>query len=220
MASLTNGSTDPDITLADQVSPIMSNLPDGHVVHHFTNFELLQACAETLGESLQSESENQWIGVHDLPQSAIRKLDDECHSGLEGIDYRFAWEDHTGLIKIVVPSFEHNSITDRFTRVMDLSLIRMGLDSLSSRWMATTTYKPTANKGKQADQGFLPPSRRRPAPGLPPGWPTLAIETGLSESLPRLRQDALWWLSNSSGQVRNVMVISISKREKKVSIEN
>lgn len=106
---------------------------------------------------------------------------------------------------------------------MDLSLIYMGIISTANRkCVATTTYKPTTNKGKQADQGFLPSSRRPLTPGLPPGWPTLTIETGLSESLSQLRKDALWWLSNTSGEVREVrivLVISISKRKDKVCVE-
>ncbi|CAG8016442.1 unnamed protein product [Penicillium nalgiovense] len=199
-------------------SSIMSKLPDGYVVHHFSGFELLCTCAKILDETLQSKSENQWLVVLGLSQTVIRKLDED-HSCLEGVEYRFAWEGENGLIKII-PSFEHDSVTDGFTRVLDLSLIEMGLVSTTSRkWVATTTYKPTANKGKQADQGFIPPSRRPSAPGLPPGWPTLTIETGLSESLSQLRQDALWWLSNSSGEVRIVLVISISKRKDRVFTE-
>ncbi|KXG45557.1 uncharacterized protein PGRI_033240 [Penicillium griseofulvum] len=196
----------------------MSNLPDGHVVHHFTDFKLLCACAKTLVESLQSKSENQWLVVLGLSQSDIQRLDED-HNCLEGIEYRFSWEGQTGLIKIV-PSFEHDSVTDALTRAVDLSLIKMGLVSTTNRkWVATTTYKPTVNKGKQADQGFLPPSRRPPIPGSSPGWPTLAIETGLSESLSQLRHNARWWFSNSSGEVRIVLVISISKRKDRVSIE-
>ncbi|OQE13623.1 hypothetical protein PENFLA_c045G02029 [Penicillium flavigenum] len=216
----------PSISLPESVSrtvpsssSLMSKLPDGYVIHHFSRFKLLRTCAKFLVESLQSsKSENQWLVILGLSKSAIQKLDED-HSCLEGIEYRFAWEGHAGLLKIV-HSFEHDSVTDRFTRVLDLALIAMGLVSTTSRmWVATTTYKPTANKGKQADQGFLPPSRRPSAPGLPPGWPTLTIETGLSKSLSQLRQDAIWWLSNSSGEVRIVLVISISKRKDRVFIE-
>ncbi|KAJ5508030.1 hypothetical protein N7527_010173 [Penicillium freii] len=224
MALIQAGSIDPAVSLHKPAPPtrdassLMSDLPDGYVVHHFSRFKLLRTCAKTLLDSLQSESENQWLVIVGLSQTAIRKLDED-HSFLEGINYRFSWEGSSGLLKMI-PSFEHDSITDTFTRVMDLSLIRMGIIYPESRtWVGTTTYKPTTNKGKQADQGFLPPSRCPPTSGLPPGWPTLAIETGLSESLSQLRKDALWWLSNSSGEVRIVLLISISKRKDKVFVE-
>ncbi|KAJ5185740.1 hypothetical protein N7491_006392 [Penicillium cf. griseofulvum] len=227
MASLkTVGSAGPDVSLPGPFPPtapsssIMSALPDGYVVHHFSRFKLLRTCAEVLAESLRTESKSvsQWLVVLGLSQSAIRRLN-ENHKCLEGIEYRFAWEGQAGLIKIV-HSFDHDSVTDGLTRVMDLYLIRMGLVSITSRkWVVNTTYKPTANKGKEADQGFLPPSRLPPTTGSPPGWPTLTIETGLSESLSQLRQDARWWLSNSLGEVRIVLVISISKQKDRVFIE-
>jgi hypothetical protein len=42
-------------------------------------------------------------------------------------------------------------------------------------------------------------------------WPTVVIETGVSESLPRLRQDARWWFGASDGEVRMVIIISVKK---------
>ncbi|OJJ31599.1 hypothetical protein ASPWEDRAFT_176664 [Aspergillus wentii DTO 134E9] len=55
--------------------------------------------------------------------------------------------------------------------------------------------------------------------GSTQGWPTLVIETGISESLPRLRNDANWWFNNSSGAVRIVLVIAVSKARKEITIE-
>jgi hypothetical protein len=39
----------------------------------------------------------------------------------------------------------------------------------------------------------------------------MVIETGVSESFPRLREDAKWWLAASSGDVRIALVVSIKK---------
>lgn len=78
------------------------------------------------------------------------------------------------------------------------------------RSAATSTYKPTPTKGKQGDQAFIPPSQC-PSPQRPAGWPTFVIETGVSESLSRLRGDAKWWLAASSGNVRIVLIISINR---------
>ncbi|KAJ5931795.1 hypothetical protein N7516_006284 [Penicillium verrucosum] len=54
---------------------------------------------------------------------------------------------------------------------------------------------------KQTKDSF-PHLRRPPTPELSPGWPTLTIETGLSGSLSQRRKDALWWVYNSSDEVR------------------
>jgi hypothetical protein len=79
-----------------------------------------------------------------------------------------------------------------------------------------TTYKPTASKGKQADQCFTPPCRRA-SPEQPVSWPTFVIETGVLDSLPRLREDTRWWFNNSGREVRMVLVIGI--KQTKVEFE-
>ncbi|KAJ5926804.1 hypothetical protein N7516_008577 [Penicillium verrucosum] len=49
-------------------------------------------------------------------------------------------------------------------------------------WVGSKTYKPAVGKSKEGDQTWLPDENV--------GCPTLVVETGVSESLPRLRQDA------------------------------
>jgi hypothetical protein len=50
-------------------------------------------------------------------------------------------------------------------------------------------------------------------------WPTLVLETGLSESLPQLRMDTRWWLANSQGQVKIVILIAIDRAVKNIHLE-
>lgn len=45
------------------------------------------------------------------------------------------------------------------------------------------------------------------------------VEAGVSESLPRLRQDASWWLANSAGMVRIVILLPVRKSAKRLVIE-
>lgn len=49
--------------------------------------------------------------------------------------------------------------------------------------------------------------------------PTIVVETGLSESLPRLRNDASWWLVKSSRLVKVAIIISISHDGPDILIE-
>ena len=53
----------------------------------------------------------------------------------------------------------------------------------------------------------------------PAGQPYLVLEVGVSESLPRLRNDASWWLSNSDGEVKVVLLIEVDKDHKRLNIE-
>ena len=83
----------------------------------------------------------------------------------------------------------------------------------------TTTHPGTySRKGKQPDQCFWPVTRQ-PTGGQLREWPTLVIETGVSESLPKLREDALWWFQNSNGDVRIVLLLSINKNQRTALLE-
>jgi hypothetical protein len=186
----------------------MSGLPSEHVVRTFSRLKNLQIEAEKILESLKEKGDgNQWIVVLNLSTRTIQKLDEEHKSSLGGIGYRFQWEGSTGLIK-VIHSEAHESTTDKVTRVIDRRLDAMGLDWSKAAWIAAATYKATTSKGKQADQAFLPPARC-PIKFPSSRWPSFVIETGVSESLSRLREDAKRWFVDSQGEVRIVLVISI-----------
>ncbi|KAJ5682071.1 uncharacterized protein N7477_002011 [Penicillium maclennaniae] len=183
-------------------SSLMANLPHGYK----DTSNILKALQDN------KENGNQYLVLLGLSKRDIERLDDR---GLSGLDYRFQLEGTVGLIKVVL-SHAYDATTDLVTRTIDIYLIAMGIPLVDRQWAMSTTYKPTASKGKQADQYFTPPCRSA-SPGQPIGWPTFVIETGVSESLPRLREDAKWWFNNSGGEVRIVLVIGI--RRTKVEFE-
>lgn len=55
--------------------------------------------------------------------------------------------------------------------------------------------------------------------GLKTDWPALVFESGLSESLQRLRAGASWWLTNSASQVKIVIIIDIDLNAQKLHVE-
>ena len=75
-----------------------------------------------------------------------------------------------------------------------------------------TGQNQSAKEGDSAWKNIL----LRPNEG---DWPCVVIEAGLSESLPRLRGDASWWIQNSGGQVKMVLLVWIQPALKKVTIE-
>ena len=56
---------------------------------------------------------------------------------------------------------------------------------------------------KQPDTSYKPRRRKKDPP------PSLGFEAGYAESLPQLRRDAEWWLSNASHQVNIVLLVAI-----------
>ncbi|CAL5867684.1 uncharacterized protein PFLUO_LOCUS1903 [Penicillium psychrofluorescens] len=95
----------------------------------------------------------------------------------------------------------------------------MGVDYGAMSWGLSTTYRGRYC-GKEPDHQLIPTSR------LPPGQyriatvaPTLVIETGVSQSLAKLRWDAGWWLTNTNGGVNVVLVVSINRGQRRMQLE-
>ena len=57
---------------------------------------------------------------------------------------------------------------------------------------------------KEGYQAIGPASRR-----ARPAWPSVVMEVGSSEALEFLRLDAKWWLINSAGNTRFVMLVQL-----------
>ncbi|KAJ5836189.1 hypothetical protein N7447_002215 [Penicillium robsamsonii] len=176
--------------MSDPAPTLMPGLPEGYVVS-FSRLTRLRHEARRIIEWFEHHTDgNQWIVVLGLSLTTNETLTTDCNA-LNGVPYQFQWEGTTGLIKLT-PRGEHEIVTSQFTMVVHDELKSIGLPR------------------KEADNSYLPPSRHiRPIENA--GYPSLVIETGVSESLGRLRQDARKWFADSGGDVRIVILIHTSE---------
>ncbi|KGO67991.1 hypothetical protein PITC_028930 [Penicillium italicum] len=196
------------LTMSGPAPTLMSGLPEGYVVS-FSRLEKLRHEARRILEWFENQTNgNQWIVVLDLSPKIIEILTTD-RNALNGVTYRFQWEGTTGLIK-VVPRREHEIAISQFTMVIHDELKAMGLPRKEVVWVGSTTYRSGTSKGNEADNSYLPPSRHT-QPIENAGYPSLVVETGVSESLGRLRQDARKWFADSGGDVRIVILIHASE---------
>ena len=200
----------------------LSNLPENCITRTWKNFHLLRQAAKEVFNILQENdlAGNQFIVVHGLSKHAIEQFtNDENVKLLGGIKYRFALEGVVGVIKIV-PSGGHERSTDDFTRMMDKVFFTVGLSSIANySWAGATRHLGTVpNSEKEPDQCLFPAALRPTVDGSN-GWPTLVLETGVSESLPRLRADSSWWFRNSGGMTRFVIIIAIRRQTQKIIVQ-
>lgn len=201
-------------------SNITSGLPADYVTHPFTTVTRLHREAQRLLERLhQNEEEgNQYILILNLPPSVRSQLAEE-RSTLPGINYRLMFDGTTALIKII-PSSAHENATSRLHDNITVLAVLAGTSMDDILWGGSATYRPSiaGNKGKEGDDCFIPPSRQERA-GQPQGWPSLVIETGVTESRDRLREDAKWWFQNSQGAVRTVILLQVRRVRKTIYLE-
>ena len=104
--------------------------------------------------------------------------------------------------------------------MMDREFISMGMLVPRNYAWGSSSILPSAltNSQKEPDQCLFPIDRR-PTMTAFNGWPTLVLETGVSESLPRLQAEACWWFRNSSGATRIVIVITIRTQTREILVQ-
>ncbi|KAF7122570.1 hypothetical protein CNMCM5793_000595 [Aspergillus hiratsukae] len=196
---------------------LTANLPEDHILVHFTNLENLEHTAERVHDSLNEKGDgNQFILVLGLTKEAIIKLDSE-ERALNGIPYRFMWDNTAGIIKVL--TYGHDMVTLNMTRQLDRLCVAMGVDDPVLEFVSggtTTRILCAGSKGKQPDGCVFPKSRLRRDRE---SWPTLVIEAGLPASLPRLREEARWWLCNSEGEVRIALALATHRQSRKLITE-
>jgi hypothetical protein len=190
------------------VTSLSRGLPERFEVEPFTTLDRLQLDAEKILRRLQETGDgNQWIIIVGLPPATIETLSGK-EQPLGGLNYRFQWEGSVGLMKLL-PRYS-DTTANHLIGMIDRHIFARANPPREIKWTSTTMYKVTTNKGKQGDQTFLPLSRYSPHLQTCT-WPTLVIETGVPQSLPRLRENAKWWFNNSKGDVRIVLIVSISQ---------
>jgi hypothetical protein len=105
-----------------------------------------------------------------------------------------------------VPTAKHERSHRKFSQKLTIRAAQMGLEDEFDD-IGGTKFK-TPRVSKEGDSAFKPLSiRPRDA-----DWPTIVLESGWSESLKRLRQDARIWLEESRGDVKIVLLFSIGRR--------
>lgn len=156
---------------------------------------------------------NQFAVFCPVTRSQFSTLDRERHQIGRYTRIMYSEEERTMIVKLM-PAAGHEVVYTTFVRRLTYSMASMGIPVGEIVEMGSTRFEGRS-ASKEADASMKPiPSRR-----LATDWPTLVFESGLSESLRHLRTDAKWWLTNSSGQVKIVILIDIDSYTQKLHIE-
>jgi hypothetical protein len=105
------------------------------------------------------------------------------------------------LIVKLMPSRAHESTAQTFFSQVSVKIFALHRHtSLSIVATGAARFNVPAKGSKEADAGIRPTTRGRN------DWPSFVFEVGYAETLAALCTDARWWLVNSGGQTKMVMV--------------
>ncbi|OBT41779.1 hypothetical protein VE00_07989 [Pseudogymnoascus sp. WSF 3629] len=198
------------------MSPTPQDEPQCIEAHKFTTIP--RACKLINQQALrllEDTSRKQYLLFHPVSASQFTTLDEGRFDGRHIIPKKTRLSYNTATSTLVVKlmaSPKHD------TAALILSMeIKSKLESFGVPLSAFLPVGAAKRQGKytakQPDASFKPSFRGEN------GWPSLVIESGLSESLVQLRRDAAWWLTNSDEQVRIALVTSIQKNDRSIVVE-
>ena len=182
-------------------------------INQFVGIANMRKAIDLQSQRLQEGVSNQqYLVFRPVTEIDLAKIDSARHS--IGKHTRMTYYTDINLLVIkLMPSGKHESAHLSFSDELRAKLFGMGISHRELRPMGGTRY-PGHTSSKEGDSCYKPSSRKKEA-----NWPTIVIESGLSESLQRLRYDARWWLENSDGKVKIVVIILIKLADKRLQVE-
>ena len=186
---------------------------EGVTVQTFISIEDMRKAVNSRSKQLQAGATNQYLVFRPVTTDALVEIDHQRHK--IGRHTRMThYADSDTLIIKLMPSATHESAHINFAEEWTHRARMMGVSRRDFWGLGGTRFKGFSTS-KEADSAYKPSTIR----GQENDWPTIVFESGLSETLNRLRVDARWWLSNSRGDVKIGVIFSIQKASKTILIE-
>ena len=171
--------------------------------------KIVQSRCDELKKSDSTQQYLVFTGVNTVDLTEIDRALEKMR-----IHTRMAHYIDENLLIVKFPTAKHEAAHLQFGQQVDRRVAQMGISSFEFQSLGGTRFQGRSSS-KEADSAFKPDSLRPNEAD----WPTIVFEAGLSESLSRLRLDANWWLTESRGDVKTVIIISVKPAKPILHIE-
>jgi hypothetical protein len=117
------------------------------------------------------------------------------------------------LIVKLMAGVMHEGVACQFASMFETKLFLL---DVRASLLATGSgrFGRRGGRSKEANIGYKPSSR-----SMVDDWPSFVLEVGVLESLAMLRSDAAFWITNSDGRTRIVIVLSVNWRDRQILVE-
>jgi hypothetical protein len=196
--------------------PVETSSLEGYAdapIYRFTGIPDLRKRVHSQSAAIQARrTTKQYLVFRGVTKDHLARIDRQ-HASIGKHTRKTHYADTDLLIIKLMPSEENQSAFLSLASEVNHKLEGMGSPRRSLCPLGGTTFF-TPNSSKEGDSVFKPKCRPRAG-----DWPTIVFGAGYSESLTSLRADAQWWLTNTGGEVKIAIVISIASAEKSLRIE-
>ncbi len=182
----------------------------------FTNLVAFKRICWALSKRLDEGTQTpQYLAFTSVSQESLDEIDrirEERRGRLPRMTILYDGREEILIVKLMV-GVMHEGIAHEFASMFNGKLTLLGVRALV---VATGSgrFGRRGGRSKEADVSYKPRSCRRKH-----DWPSFVIEVGVSESLAMLRTDAAFWITNSDGRTRIVIVLSVNRRDQRILVE-
>jgi len=187
----------------------------GAVHRKFVDNRTFAGAIKAQTNALKKIRNGQYLIFSSVTESQLAKIERLRDTRYRSLRFFYLNEPETLIVKPMTIGGIHEEATDQFALMLKEKVARIGPRLAKDlRNMKGTTYTGSSGR-KEADSAFRPRGSRPTRAH----WPTLVVETGVSQSLDQLQGAAKWWLCNSWGNVNIVLLFSIDEENRKILIE-
>jgi hypothetical protein len=197
--------------LEAETSP-MVGLEDVNI-QPFVGVPKMRSIVKSQYDRLQKgDTDQQYLAFKPVTVDDLAKIDRA--RGSIGKHIRLAHYADIGLLIVKIPTAQHESAHGNLGNRLISKAVRMGIPDAELHYVGATRFH-ARKSSKEGDSSYRPYSLRPNSTD----WPTIVIESGVSESLRHLKDDADWWLTKSGGAVNIVIIISVNRAQSTLQIE-
>jgi hypothetical protein len=202
--------SEPVPSMPSETSPgkVLKDVP----THQYIGIQDLRQRIEAQATELEAcRTNQQYIAFRDVTDRDLEQIDRERESFGTGTRFCYYNKSKDLVIKMVTARHEgaHNTLADELRD----ALRDMGLPKRDIVPVGAARF-PGFRRKMEGDSSFKPRTRDQRD-----DWPSIVFECGLSESLANLRDDARWWLTDSQGAVKIVVIVLVSEKTMKLQVE-
>jgi hypothetical protein len=157
----------------------------------------------------------QYLAFTSVSQESLDEIDrirEERRGWLPRMTILYDGREEILIVKLMV-GVMHEAAAREFATMFDAKLGLLGVRA-SLKAIGSARFGCRGGRSKEADISYKPRSRRSPDE-----WPSFVVEVGVLESLAMLRRDAAFWITNSDGRTRIVILLSINRRDRQILVE-
>ncbi|PUU76792.1 hypothetical protein B9Z19DRAFT_1194475 [Tuber borchii] len=165
-----------------------------------------------VADNNESSSPSPYLIFSPVTLHQLARIDSERKIKYKTVRTLYLTELETLIIKIM-PLPEHEITTHVFERMIIDKVLEGGQRAMIIP--AGSTRFPGLNNSNEA-AASLRPCHVRPRYT---DWPSVVLETGVSETAERLHVDGRWWFANSGGAVKIVLLFFVNLKASSIKIE-